>query len=83
MSHSEIGRELKVSDLKPKTIVVLRKGAGPMATIWVWAIGPDFVQFWAGDAGMGFLAMRCGPDLEQITDDSNTPMKIFEYLGEP
>ena len=80
--QSEIGRELKVRELKPKTVVWLAKeGRDLMATMWVVEVGPNFVHFHAGAVLMDFLAERCGSDLEEITDDDNTPMKMFEYLG--
>ena len=80
---SEIGRELKVSELKPRTIVWLfKEGREVAATLWVVEIRPASVRFLAGKFGMEFLAKRCGPDLEQIADE-DSPMHVFEYLGEP
>jgi hypothetical protein len=79
---TEVGRELKVSELQPRTVVVLWKEGRPaMATVWVVKVGANFVQFAAGKIRMEFIALRCGPELEQIIDDDKVPMKIFEYLG--
>jgi hypothetical protein len=73
---------LKVSELKPGTVVWLSKQGHPtMSSFWVVAIGPAYVQFRAGAIMMEFFAERCGPDLEEITDDSQLPMKIHQYLG--
>jgi hypothetical protein len=79
---NEVGRELKVSELKPKTVVVVAKQLRPAATVWVVEIHPEYVHFRAGSINMEFLAARTGPDLEQITDDSGLPMRVYEYLGE-
>ena len=89
---SEVGRELKVSELKPKAVVCVWKATRPnvMATMWVVAVEDVYVEFYAGDvqshdAGnlkMTFVAMRTGPDLDSITDNSHATMKMFEYLGE-
>jgi len=83
--HPEIGRELKVSELQPPVVVILWKANRPTtyATLWVRRITPEFVHF-GGNDGLTeyhFLAERTGPDREQITDDSGTEMKMFEYLG--
>ena len=80
---NEIGRELRVSELKPKTIVVLERPDVAAVTMWVMAVGPERVAFWAGANSMGFIARRVGPELEQITDDSGRMLRVYEYLGEP
>jgi hypothetical protein len=79
-----IGKELKVSELNSRMIVCLWKQskANVMVTMWVKDVGAGFVHFWAGEANTHFIATRCGPGLEQITDDSEIPMKIYEYLGD-
>jgi hypothetical protein len=79
---NEVGRELKVSELQPQTVVWLHKeGRNAMATMWVVAVGDVFVHFRAGAVRTEFFAERCGPELEQITDDDHIPMKMYEYLG--
>lgn len=84
MNKSEIGRELRVSELQPRTIVLLfKEGRSVMVTMWVVRAMSGYVHFHAGAVKAEFLAKRCGPDLEQITDDSGVSMKIYEYLGEP
>jgi hypothetical protein len=83
-SHPEIGRELKVSELRPRTIVWLAKEGRPaIATMWVIEVSEIYVHFRAGAVRTEFYAKRRGPDLEEITDDDNTHMRMFEYLGEP
>lgn len=82
--NSEIGRELKVSELKPRQIVLLWKEGRPvMSTMWVVEVGDVYVHFWAGEVVTNLMVMRRGPDLEEITDSSHLKMKIFEYLGKP
>lgn len=78
---SEIGRELKVSELRPKTVVVLAKTTRVFAaTMWVDRITDAYVWFWAQEIEVALCLKRCGPDLEQVEDDE-APMKIYEYLG--
>jgi hypothetical protein len=78
----EVGRELKVSELVPRTIVVLKKETNPVfCTVWVVKVWADCVVFFAGELKTDFFAKRTGPGLERITDDSGIPMQIFEYLG--
>jgi hypothetical protein len=82
--QSEVGRELRVSELQPRTIVLLHKvGKDVAATMWVIDVGDLCVHFRAGALNIEFLALRCGADLEEICDDTHTRLKIFEYLGEP
>jgi hypothetical protein len=78
-ASSEIGRELKVSELKLKTVVVLHKPERPFITAWVVAIDDRFVCFALNKIGMGFLAQRQG---DGIIEDTGTAIQIFEYLGE-
>ena len=80
---NEIGRELKVSELKPRTVVVLRKETNPTAaTMWVIKITDEFVVFTSGVMRTDFAARRTGPKLEQITDNTGVRMHVYEYLGE-
>jgi hypothetical protein len=78
---SEIGRELRVSELQPETIVVLEKPDVAAATMWVREVLPGHVVFWAGMVSTTFLARRCGKELERISDDSGATMNLYEYLG--
>jgi len=79
--ESEVGRELRVSDLKTRSVVVLEKHPNcPKATMWVIGIHPEFVHFATGDKALNFIARRTGPDNNQIRDDEQ-PMKMYEYLG--
>src|SRR5215472_10938146 len=66
----EVGRELKVIDLKPRTVVWIAKLNRSTASMWVVAVSEKLVHFRAGKVGMEFFALRTGPDSEQITDDS-------------
>jgi hypothetical protein len=78
----EVGRELKVSELVPHTVVVLEKPGRPLATMWVMGVSARrFVHFFAGVTQTNFLAERTGEDGEWITDDSGIAMKMYKYLG--
>ena len=77
---SRIGRELKVSELEPRTVVVLERPGGHAATVWVILIQPKYVVFRAGDICIALVAKRTGPDLEQITDAGGS-LRVHEYLG--
>jgi hypothetical protein len=85
---SEIGRELKVSELKVSelrsgSIVIVWKAGRPAAiTVWVGNITEHRVFLLAGEISMTLVLIRCGPDLEQVEDDDKVPMKLYEYLGE-
>ncbi len=85
---ADVGRELKVSELKPPQIVVVRKLGGQFPGTWatmrVYKVESTLVAFWAGAIGMMFVAKRVGENLEHIADDdSGVAMEIHEYLGEP
>lgn len=81
-AHEEFGKELKVSDLKPKTVVWLSKeGSRTIATMWVIAIDPVYVHFYTPVGKVAFLAKRTGENLDEITDDEGKSMMIYEYLG--
>jgi hypothetical protein len=80
--NREIGRELKVSELRPRSVVVLQKYGRPCATWWVVEIGEMFVQLRAGLTGADFFAVRSGRNRERISDEFNRPMSVYEYLGE-
>jgi len=79
--HPEIGRELRVEDLKPPVIVVLQKEGRALATLWVVHVTEHFVTFHAGEIKVTFFATRL-PD-GRITDDSGLEMAMYEYLGKP
>ena len=74
---SEIGRELKVSELHPPQVVVLKKLGRPLATVWVRSVDEHFVEFYAGEVQMTFMASRDGDGIR----DDDMPIKIYEYLG--
>lgn len=82
MPKSEIGKELSVSELKPRTVVVLMKPGRPAATMWVIEILPRWVHFRAGEVGVEFIARRTGEGLQQITDEDGLRMEVHEFLGE-
>jgi hypothetical protein len=80
--REEVGRELKVSDLKTRSVVCLQKHAEcPLATMWVIGVHEEFVHFAAQKGALNFIARRTGKDKQYIRDDDQD-MKMFEYLGE-
>lgn len=81
---SEVGRELKVSELTRGGVVILAKPGRPLASVRVVGIGSDWVTFRAqypDGREIHFVAKRTGADKEQVSDDDH-PMKMYEYLGE-
>jgi hypothetical protein len=82
MNHAEVGRELKVSELRTRTVVVLQKGEeATAATIWVVGVFKDVVHFRAGAVGLELFLFRTGPDLDQLCDDTGARIIVYEYLG--
>lgn len=76
--HGEIGRELKASELREKTVVVLKREIGAVAaTMWVHAVLADGVDFYAGEGRIHLLARRDGDELR----DDVTRLRVFEYRG--
>jgi hypothetical protein len=74
------GRELKVSELEPGTEVRVWKQGRPTLTMRVIEVADAAVclQVLRGAVVFNFLARRCGPDQEQITDDDQLRMRLFE-----
>jgi hypothetical protein len=77
---SEVGRELRVDELKPKMIVILVKAGRPAITIWVSQMGQDFVVFYAGAINLTLIAYL--REDGTLADDSGMQLRVFEYLGE-
>jgi hypothetical protein len=74
-----IGRELKASEVREDTIVVVWKQGRPvMATMWVIAVSAVSIVLTADQFMLGLT--RCGAGLEQVEDEDHVPMKLFEYL---
>ena len=81
MPSEEIGRELKASELKPGTVVIVKPpGNKPLITVWVRNIDPCVVEFYAGEMRWHILnfIMEDG----SIKDDQGRIVRVFEYLGE-
>ena len=81
MIQNEVGRELAVNKLEPKTIVVLRAANRPAVTMWVAVVGMDFVAFYAGVTKTTFIAQL--REDGSLADDAGRVIKVYEYLGEP
>jgi hypothetical protein len=76
--HGEIGRELKASELEPRTVVVLLKeGRRTAATMWVLECRRNAVIFLAAEVKTGLMLYRDGDELR----DDTAPMRVFQYLG--
>jgi hypothetical protein len=82
--NNEIGRELKVADLKERQIVVVQPPGAPpdfFVTVWVTAIDEKTVTCWAGEIRNAIISFRT-PD-GGLVDDRKRPIRMFEYLGKP
>jgi hypothetical protein len=80
---SEIGRRLRVNELKERTVVVIRRADSRSAlTMWIERISPTGVVFLAGgvEPPIHFLAVRLPQDLALI-DDTGREIIVYEYLG--
>ena len=78
--EEEIGRELKASELKVGTVVVVFPPNAPMAfSVWVIAAEQDYVVFYAGDWGMSVMNFITPQDT--LIDGASRPIKVCEYLG--
>jgi hypothetical protein len=77
----EMGRELLADDLVVKTVVVIGRDPSDYAvTVWVGEVAEKYVAFRAGDINTTFLAVR-HPD-GTLTDDTDSRIHVWEYLGE-
>jgi hypothetical protein len=81
VDHPEIGRELKVSELKPRTVVVTHADHSPefYATMWVRHITATWVLLEANVIGMELLLL-VQPD-DTLQDGKGHPIHVYEYLG--
>ena len=79
---NEIGRELKASELKLKTIVVIRREDRPgmAVTGWVRELGQDFVIFYSGAIKTKLLTYL--REDGELVDDTGKRIIVNEYLGE-
>jgi hypothetical protein len=81
----EIGRELLFSDLKPRTIVVIkppdRLGREIYMTWWVHSVSPGVVIFHSAVKHWSVVNFQ-GRD-DTVIDDQGRKVTVFEYLGEP
>jgi hypothetical protein len=82
--ESEIGRELKASELQPMTVVVVRREDHPELahTLWVIHVSEDQIHLQAnfdGSAEWNFLVQRKG---DEARDGSGHRMYFFEFLGD-
>ena len=81
-ASSEIGRELKVSELEVGTVVVVSKAGRPFQiTMWVRRLTDTAVFLYAGEVGLRLVLVRCGDARDQVEDEDHLPMKFNEYLG--
>jgi hypothetical protein len=80
---NEIGRELKANELKLKMIVIVVGEHKPnvLVSMWVAAVGPDSVTFFAGEIKTYFIASI--REDGSLADDVGRVIHCFEYLGEP
>lgn len=79
----EIGRRLEISELRPKSVVIIRRVDREIyCTVWVEFIEQEFVTF-ASFKPSGivthFLAKRI---INKLQDDTGLEIEVYEYLGE-
>jgi len=82
--HPEVGRELKVSELKEETVVVVASDRH-VVTAWFAFANAKFAFFWMGAAspgGVNLMLFRCGPEWEQLKDETGRDIRVYEYLGD-
>lgn len=80
-NENEIGRELKASELTPRTVVVIvTPGRGVMMTMWVLSLSEKLVEFYSGELKWTVLNF-IEPD-GSIRDDQGRVVHVYEYLGE-
>jgi hypothetical protein len=77
---SEIGKPLKVSELREKTVVVIAPpGRKDVAiTMWVESISPGHVTFYSGAMNWHVRNFVRG---DTLVDDQERTVEVFEYLG--
>jgi hypothetical protein len=80
MDNPEFGREMKVTELTPRTVVILSKPGRPSTTFWFMELIGDYARFFAGSIAMTLIlkVMQDGT----VQDDSGLPITINEYLGD-
>lgn len=79
MDNPEFGREMKVTELVPKTVVILSKQGRPSITWWFIERVGQFATFFAGDIRTT-LILKVMED-ESLQDSSGMTITINEYLG--
>lgn len=78
--NSEIGRELKASDLVPHKVVVVQPPEQNIyATFWVEEVTADSVVFYA--SARNWIVMNFVRPDGTIWDDKDRQVHVFEYLG--
>jgi hypothetical protein len=81
--NAEIGRELKASELRIHSVVVITPPGHPEIgmTMWVRSIEPDFklVEFYSAVKKWSVINL-IQPD-DTIQDDQGRTVRVFEYLG--
>jgi hypothetical protein len=78
---AEMGRELRASELKEKTVVLIgHDTCKAYATVWVEMVDKRFVAFRMGELNTTFFAFR-NPD-DTLRDDSGKHIRVYEFLGE-
>lgn len=81
-NDSEIGPELRASQLKTATVYVLSKDQKTFVTMWC-KVPPSeagLAIFYAGDINF-HLILIANPD-DKLQDDADRVIHVFEYLGE-
>lgn len=78
---NEVGRELKASELKPKTVVIVDiPDKHIMITMWVGHVSEGLVEFYSGTLKTSVLNFVSPEGV--ISDGEGRVVKVYEYLGE-
>lgn len=78
---SEVGRELKPSELKPGSIVCIAPpGRDMLLTMHVVEVRETLVIFYSGVIKWHVINLISG---DVLKDDQGRIVRVFEYLGDP
>ena len=75
---TEIGRQLKPSEITPPRVVWVKKANRPIVTMWAKTITERTLVLWSGVRLMNLILRRDGDELR----DDDGPIELWDYTGE-
>ena len=82
--NEETGRELKATDLRPRTIVVIQPPGKTFAiTMWVDFVDTERRLVTFHSEVMHWVVLNSYDEDGVIHDDQGRVVRVYEYLGEP